>query len=432
MLLPGGGWAWTEHPLISYPVLASLAEVREAPAVEAESIESFLSAEERKLEAFLAEEEAWARANLAWYPPLPDALAFRAQEGADGIRRRFCHAIRVNPEVRFSLYLGLVPGADTAGRPGLRPAELSILRNASNWDATAFVSLRPGERVRPLEVAVSATDDPDLPGLDVGLFADNGTDFGRAYGFGNQPFGNPNLEHGSQAPFHMGFYHESDGIYAIAGFLKKTYPEYRIRLYKRLAQFAFRTGHPYWGWRFTGMGLHHLADLAQPYHAVPLPGVSDARLVWISLLDRIGIHSPKNDAVQLVSNRHMTLETFVQTVLQRAYRAEGRGGAILTALQSADEVPSYADTVPRQVIARLSAGKAEETDRVLQECMPVKFVSDPSFEVGTSPERLEIVERVSAERGEQAVERQILLVRDLLLPFAAWGRAYVRAVLSGN
>ena len=43
--------------------------------------------------------------------------------------------------------------------------------------------------------------------MDIGLFADNGTDFGQGYGFGIQPFGNPNLEYSSQAPFHMGFYH---------------------------------------------------------------------------------------------------------------------------------------------------------------------------------------------------------------------------------
>ena len=87
----------------------------------------------------------------------------------------------------------------------------------------------------------------------------------------------------------MGFYHESDVIYTFAGFLKKTYPEYRIHLYKRLARFAFETGHPYWGWRFAGMGLHYLADLAQPYHARALPGVGTSFAMWINTLDMMGI-----------------------------------------------------------------------------------------------------------------------------------------------
>ena len=122
----------------------------------------------------------------------------------------------------------------------------------------------------------------------------------------------------------MGFYHESGIMYTLAGFLKKTYPEYRIHLYKKLAQLAFQTGHPYWGWRFTGWGLHYLADLTQPYHATILPGVSTSYAIWINTVDMIGIHGPKAHAVQLVSNRHTALEKFVQIVMRRAYRKKKR------------------------------------------------------------------------------------------------------------
>jgi len=429
-LLPEGGLAWSEHPLISHPVISSLAEVRDAKMVSAESLEAFLSAEGKRLEKILAEEETWARTNLAWYPPLPDSLTFRAEGGPDDLRRRFCHAIRVNPAVKFPLYLQLIPGEEQAGKPLLLPAAISFLRDTSDWDSTTFVGLKAGAMVRPLDVAVSATDEPDLLGLDIGLFTDNNTDFGKTYGFGRQPFGNPNLEYGSQAPFHMGFYHESPIIFYFAGFLKKTYPEYRIRLYKRLAQFAFESGHPYWGWRFTGMGLHYLADLAQPYHARALPGVSAPYAIWINTLDMLGIGGPKADAVQLVSNRHTALEKFVQIILQRAYRQEETGHPILAALRSADAAPPYGDAVPRQVVAKQASERAEETDRILEECMPRQFVSDTAFEIGTSPERRQIVERMMAEKGRTAIDRQILWVRELLLPFASNAKSYVRAIIN--
>jgi hypothetical protein len=432
ILAPAMGLAWSEHPLISHPVVFSLPEVRDAKMIPAESLEAFIAAEGKKFEGLLVEEEAWARKNLAWYPPLPESLAFKAEGGPDDLRRRFCNAIRVNPTVKFSLYLQLVPGEDKGGRPVLSPGGISFLRDTSDWDATAFVALKAGEMVRPVDVAISATDEPDLLGLDIGLFADNGTDFGRLYGFGTQPFGNPNLEYGSQAPFHMGFYHESPVIYTFAGFLKKTYPEYRIHLYKRLAQLAFESGHPYWGWRFTGMGLHYLGDLAQPYHARALPGVSTSYAMWINTMDMMGIGGPKADAVQLVSNRHTALEKFVQIILRRAYEQGETGNAVFSALRSAEAAPAYEDTVPRQVIALRSADRADETDKIQEESMPKQFVSDPTFEIGNSPERVKIVERIRAEKGQAAVDRQILLARELLLPFATYGKSYVRAILGGR
>jgi hypothetical protein len=64
--------------------------------------------------------------------------------------------------------------------------------------------------------------------------------------------------------------------------------------------------------------------------------------------------------------------------------------------------------------------------------MPKKFVSDPGFELGTSAERRQIVERAVEEKGQAAVDRLTMLLRDLLTPFATHGRSYVRAVLKAD
>ena len=429
ILIPQAGlMAWSEHPLITYPVLSGMPEVSDAAPVPVESIESFVGAEGKGLEKLLAAEEAWAKGHLSWYPPLPESLVFKAEGSPDNIRERFCHAIRVNPRMKFPLYVQLVPSEQKPAEPLLLPSDISFLKDTSDWGSTSFIALQAGQRLRPLDIAVSASDEPDLLGLDIGLFEDNQTDFGKEYGFGPQPFGNPNLEYGSQAPFHMGFYHESPVIYFFAGFLKKTLPEYRIRLYKRLAQFAFETGHPYWGWRFTGWGLHYLADLAQPYHSTVLPGVGTTYALWINTIDMAGIHGPKNDAVQLVSNRHTALEKFVQVILRRAYLNGETDNPILVALRFAPDVPSYEDSVPRDVIARLSHEKSEKPDETMEDTMPKKFVSDPSFELGTSAERAQIVEEIREEKGVGAAGKLTLLVRDLLQPFAVQGKAYVRAI----
>lgn len=422
-------FAWTEHPLVSHPVLAAMSECCGAPAVPAESLESFLMREERGIEKILAEEEAWARQHLPWYAPRPTELAFKATGSHDDVRLRFCRAIRVNPRSIFALSLHLVPGAAPCERPRLEPRNITFLEDTSHLRGAHLVRLSPAEAVRPLDVVVTATEEPDL-GLDIGLFEDNGTEFGKIYGFGRQSFGNPNLEFGSQAPFHMGFYHESPVVYALAGFLKKTYPEYRIHLYKRLAVYAFATGHPYWGWRFTGWGLHYLADLAQPYHATVMPGAGTLRLLWINTLDVVGVHALKKNAVQLLSNRHIAMEKYGQLVFREAYEAKAGDSPVLAALRTSQTAVSYDDTVPREVIARLAHTKAAETDRAIVGNMPAALVSDPRFEFGTSAEQGRIVERVREEKGEGAEKTLTGLIADALLPFAAYGPAYVRAVLS--
>src|SRR3990172_2835445 len=92
-------------------------------------------------------------------------------------------------------------------------------------EAMPEIKAAPAIKVETLESFLAA-DEPDY-GMDIGLWDDNGTAYGKAYGFGKQPFGNPALEFASQAPFHMGFFHESAIVYKAAGVLRRTYPEDR-------------------------------------------------------------------------------------------------------------------------------------------------------------------------------------------------------------
>jgi hypothetical protein len=425
----GGVFAWTEHPLLSYPVLASMAKIRDAAPVKAESLDTFLRDQAKEIERFLEGEETWDRTHIQVYLPLPVALTFRSDADKTSAVPRFCSAIRINGTTRLPLYLGLLPGQPSKQGPPLRPQDLSFLKDLSDWKDTGFVSLKEGDTVVPLEVVVSATDEPDLLGLDIGLFEDNQTTIGKSYGFGRQPFGNPHLEYGTQPPFHMGFYHEPKIMFALAGFLKRTYPEYRIHMYKGLSELAFRTGHPYWGWRFMGWGLHYLADLSQPYHSTVLPGVSTVSALWTNTLDMVGFHGAKANAIQLVSNRHAAFEKFTHIILRRAYEQVDQKSPILLALSVTTPVPVYTDAVPRQEIARLSHEKAGLTDKILEAAMPRKFVSDPSFELGTSTDRGRIIELMTAEKGSAGKDKLTLLAKDLLKPFAIYGQSFVNSIV---
>ncbi|MCX8108721.1 MAG: hypothetical protein N3G20_07955 [Verrucomicrobiae bacterium] len=423
--------AWSEHALLTRPAFEGVSGVANAEQVRVEPLESFLCSEAGKLEKLLDAEEAWARKNLRWYRPRPDALAFKAGEDKPNLRERFCRAIRINPACALATYLQLLPNENVGHRSAVSIDRLTFLRDKSTWKGVAMVQLTAGELVSPLAVLATASDEPDL-GLDVGLFSDNGTSCGAVYGFGRQPFGNPNLDYGSQAPFHMGFYHESTIAYILAGFLKETYPEYRIHLYKSLSEFAFRTGHPYWGWRFAGWGLHYIADLCQPYHSTALPRVSTARAIWINTLASIGIGRPKTKAVQLVSNRHLAFERFLQLELRKAYRSGQTNSFLLQVLRTGGPPPQYDDETPRRRIAKFSHDMAATADRTIAECMPAKYVCDPSFEFGTSTEQDRLLDEISAENGEAAISRLGSVCKDLLAIYGSYARGYIGVILNNR
>ena len=420
--------AWSNHAMATQVALGELAEVRGAEPVAVESIEQFLQSQAAALEALLATEEAWARANVPTYPARPEALAFRAGPAPVSpaeLRRRFIAAVRINPDSRLALFSQRLAGQDDGGRTPLNWSKVTTLRGDGTQIATRFVALSEGERVSPLEVLSSASDEPDY-GLDLGLWADSGGPASAAYGLGTQPFGNPALEYSGQAPMHMGFFHEAAIIYTAAGFLKRTYPEYRVHLYQALARHAFKTGHPYWGWRFGGWALHYVQDLTQPYHARVLPGVGPARMLWVNAIDMAGFHGAKNDAVTLVSNRHTALENYQYWVMRRALERGDAAHPVLAALRdrSHDPAPPWRDDTLRNVVTQESHAASDRLDEVLAGAMPARYVSDPGYTVGVTEPKLDLAELVARGPADARARLDTMLAA-LLSRCGAHSRAFV-------
>jgi hypothetical protein len=427
----GPAAAWVNHTLGAWPALAAMPEINAAPAIRVETLDAFLAAEARGLEQLLQREEAWARANVPLYPPRPDALAFTPGGTPAELRQRFVAALRINPGMKLNLFVQARPGDSVSGKATLPWTEVTTRRRASAAQESVFLQLREGNRVALLDVVATATDEPDY-GMDIGLWDDNGTSYGKAYGFGKQPFGNPALEFASQAPFHMGFFHEADIVYEAAGFLRRTYPEYRIHLWQSLAAYALQTAHPYWGWRFAGWALHYIEDLTQPYHASVLPGVGVPRLLWINTLDLLGLHEPKKQAITLVSNRHLSLENYQYHRMRNAYARHDADDALVHAVKdtSADAGrASFADDAAREVISRESNALAGATDRVLEQNLPRKYVSDPAYVLGETEPELDLYD-VLNKSPPPAREAMTGMVADLLRNFGAHSRAFVRSLLA--
>jgi hypothetical protein len=415
-------FAWSEHAMILDPMFQSMPEVAKAKPVKAETLGSFLVAEGKGLEAILKSDEQWNRKNIKNYRALPDALFFKASTDPKVAIKRFCDAARISDRYYYNLYIRKMPKTSSTGAGIVKGAGLTYLKDLSDIDDRTYLRVLPGKSVNVMDVLGTAADEPDM-GIDIGLFEDNDTAQGKKLNFGKQPFGNANLEYSSQAPFHMGFYNESGIVYTLAGFLKETYPEYRIHQFKVLSEYAFKTGHNYWGWRFMGWGVHYLSDISMPYHSVVLPGVSTAKMLWINAKAMAGKDQAKKDAVQLVSNRHGAMEKY------QKYATRDLFGEKDANIMTKTAVPVYNDNVPRENVSKMAAKQAKETDRILVECMPAKYVSDPTLEFNDLPGTEKIMDTVLKEKGRQCIDKMNAQNALLFKPALLYGESYIEAIL---
>ncbi|MFC5695279.1 phospholipase [Pseudomonas sp. GCM10022186] len=361
--LPSAALAWSNHAPGTALALAGLPQVKEAPPVEVETLESFLEEEGVALEQFLDEQEEFFRENLPDYPARPDDLRWIPTHGGDH-RRVFLMALRVNPEIRLAYFVQALPDMDWSGRTPLDAADVMVFHKLSPWHEWRFYRVRPGEKLPALAVVASAADEPDY-GHDINLFSDNPGEVGSRYNFGKQPFGDARFEYSSQAPFHIGYYHEDELIYRAAPYLSRAYPEVRVYQFLGLARFAFESGHPYWGYRFLGWGLHYIQDLTQPYHAKALPGHGTSRLVWIALKASVGMDSDKLAAIEEVASRHVEVEQYQADWLRKLLREGRNDSPLLRAYADSradDEYPPFDGESLRQVVSQEAYDTADDFD----------------------------------------------------------------------
>lgn len=358
-------WGWSNHTVGSYLALQDLPALRDAPPVAVEPLEQFLTEQYPAIVALLEQQESFAREHFFEYPPRPDELKMPAVPG-DNLRHAFLTALRINPEIHLAMVIQPMPGKDLPEREHLSADQVMVEQTLSPWNRQRFIRVADGEQVAPLAVLASAADEPDY-GHDINLFSDNPGEVGARYGFGPQPFGDARFQYSSQAPFHMGFFHESAVVYAAAGFLERSWPDWRAYQYMGLARLAFASGHPYWGYRFLGWGLHHIQDLTQPYHAKPLPGVDLASLLLLEGKAIAGFAEDKQASIERVATRHMEVEKYQSTWLRRLLRA-GQPHPMLDAYADVarDETyPPYSVDYLREVVSAESVDASAAFDEAI-------------------------------------------------------------------
>lgn len=433
-LTAGNALAWSNHSFAAYRALEKMPEIAQKASVTVEPIEVFLKAQERAIESLLKSQETWAQSNLQAYPPRPSDLAFKADPArSDEMRRAaFLKALRVAPNSKLALYIQPDPWGPLPAAAALLPiGAVDTLPEQANA-TQRFIALKSGEQVAPLTVVASAADEPDY-GLDINLWSDSPSEWGKVYGFGGLPFGNPALYFSTQAPFHMGFFHEDRVIYMAAPFIKKTFPLMRAYQYSSLAALAFRTGHNYWGWRFTGLALHYVQDLTQPYHANLSPGNSSIKLIGINLLAMAGLPRWKNEMIVLLSNRHLALEKYQNQLISNAALAR-QDTALEQALRSGDmdtNYPPWSDLYARDVVSRQSHAYGSKLTNILIDTLPAAYMSDPSFDFGVKESGIDLVAELKQQDPAKLAKLDQALA-ELMGNFGAHSRNLVRGVLKDS
>ncbi|KQY81183.1 hypothetical protein [Pelomonas sp. Root1444] len=429
LLLPTFAQAWGNHTPMCYRAFERMPEVAGAAAVKAEPLDDFLRDQEAAIARELDAQETSAREQLKGHAPRPDALRFVAgTKRSDADRRAaFLRALRLSPHTRLALYVQVDPREPEVPGQAIDMNQVSAV-TPSKGATQRFVALQPGEAVAPLAVLASACDEPDY-GHDLNLFDDNpGSPSNPPYGFGKQPFGNPAVAIGSQAPFHMGFFHQGAIFNTLAPSFARTFTELRVRQYGGLAVLAWQTGHAYWGWRFAGLALHHVEDLTQPYHASAAPGATLGHMMWVNLKAQLGAPADRQGLVVLQSNRHFVLERFqTNWIIENA--RQRRDGPLEAALRDTGQdgrYPAWGSDYVREVVAAEAFAAGPATDAAVVVGAPAKFVTDPNFDFAANEATL----GPELARGMQG-QRDALQARlaELLGHFGAHSRNTLRGLL---
>jgi len=429
LLLPLLAQAWGNHSPMCYRAFERMPEVANAAAVKAEPLVDFLRDQEAAIARTLDAQEAWAREHLKGHAARPDALRFVADAQRSDADRlaAFLRALRLSPQSKLALYLQVDPRDAESTRPALAVAEVSAV-TPTKGATQRFVALQTGEAVAPLAVLASACDEPDY-GHDLNLFDDNpGSPKSPAYGFGNQPFGNPAVAIGSQAPFHMGFFHQGAVFNTLAPSFARTFTELRVQQYGGLAVLAWQTGHAYWGWRFAGLALHHVEDLTQPYHSSAAPGASLGHMMWVNLKAQLGAPADRQGLVVLQSNRHFVLERFQTNWIMDAARKR-QDGPLEAALRDGSRdahYPAWSPAYVRDVVAAEAFAAGPATDAAVVVGAPAKFVTDPNFDFAANESQFgpELSRDMQGQRD--ALQARIA---ELLGHFGAHSRNALRGLL---
>jgi hypothetical protein len=214
-------------------------------------------------------------------------------------------------------------------------------------------------------------------------------------------------------------------LYSVAPWARRSMVRARYYQFSTLASLALRTGHDYWGWRFTGLALYYLQNLTHPYFARLAPGESSVALVGYHTLARLGMPALRKDRIRSISNQRVAL-TGVQAALVSSSKS---------ALQAQDQdanYPEWSNNYLSDVVSAQAAELADAAHQVLLDNLPAEWLVRPAIDLQLQDANMRLLpEMLKQDEGRRA--RLQVLNNEIMRNFGAHSRNAVRAIVrSGN
>jgi ABC-type multidrug transport system fused ATPase/permease subunit len=213
----------------------------------------------------------------------------------------------------------------------------------------------------------------------------------------------------------------------------RTLAPLRVYQFSTLASLAFRTDHPYWGWRFAGIALHYVQDLTQPYHANLQSNDTSLRFMALDTLAKVGWDGPKSNFMRLQANQSRVLDKY-QAELMQAAATSRQDGALDKALRNADKDRSYPDwgtKYLRDTVVPQAQAQFAQTTKNLLDTMPAQYVLDPTVDFAAHESGVFLTLELRPAAAEKRARLDATLV-DLMANFGAHSRNMLRAVLRAS
>jgi len=381
--------AWDDHAMLTKPALKYLSANDKSisqylnQSVKAETLQSFLEATKSTLPAKLNEIESWAKQNERGYKSLPPDLAYQPEKANCASDLEFCFrkSVRMNLDVPLPLviYDPYHEYSRTHGFYTIKNAnELLPAHIPLRFALSDFTKIPVNGMVKMADIISTASMQPDF-GFDTYLYEDSETAFGKIYGFGMQPLGNPKEPSHSQMMFHMSSYYDDPKLLFLMPGLNQVYPEYRAYLYMQLSAFAAENNHPYWAAVFMGWGLHYIQDLTQPYHTQLSYGLDTSTVLYAFIELAKKNYQPFVEMQTVQANRHIMLESLTKHIAD-SYIENGKyKNIILAALENSQHAGLPSCDLRTQFLRHQMNQNIVDYHSLLRTSIPAHYVNSPSF-----------------------------------------------------
>ena len=349
---------WGLHYLVTD---RSLEKISLPESIPVKPIEIFLTDQALGLKDLFNEYAFWAKSHhsnrfkeIPFDPKKPNLLTF-------------LKSARLNPRTQFFQVNRVMPNEPLTGKE-ITLAALSPYEKKEKHFTFNFRDVS-GEKVSARSILRTFSDEPDW-WFDGDLFQIP------EYGYGKKPYGQEGGSSG--APFHMLFRHENLLVRTFAPELTEGMTDERVELFGRLAKLAFKSGHPYWGYRFSAWSIHYIQDLCQPYHSSAVPSAS--LLYYLRFVLSFDKEKFKADTTQLVANRHYLYEDFAKLILQDSYLSpDARSMRLSQALRQDQTLQTTSLQELVSEVGNRAFSQGARLDRSIIEAYGPHMTEDPKY-----------------------------------------------------